>query len=211
MAHQAEWPSLRVGRHLTSDDGACLMELVSVAAGEPWSDHPACTHPLLSHVARRVNDATSDRHRAALIRFVPALAQATSDDPRAFAGIAASCTGVALEDAPSVLLRTLNAAAVRRTGSHDTRRHPLYVHGTAFRSVDLAVLAVLKRPQETADLALRRMLSASLLALPVRHPLPDGLPRAASPRSLPRGLTAAGKPRGSAAAPYGTTNAPSPR
>ena len=166
MTQQAERPGPRAGRHLTSEDGACLMELVSVAAGEPWSDHPACTHPLLSHVARRVNDATSDRGRAALVRFVPALTVANCEDPLAFARVAASCTRVAMEDDRSVLLRALHAAAVRRSRSDGTRRHGLYLHGTAFRSVDLAVLAVLDRPQDGADLALRRMLSMSLRAVP---------------------------------------------
>ncbi len=35
------------------------MELASYLAGERWSDHPACTHPLLAAVARDVNDYTS--------------------------------------------------------------------------------------------------------------------------------------------------------
>ena len=34
-----------VGAHLVPEDGACVMEAVSKAAGEPWSDTPACTHP----------------------------------------------------------------------------------------------------------------------------------------------------------------------
>jgi hypothetical protein len=177
MAHRADRPFLGVGSHLTSDDGACLMELVSVAAGEPWCDDPACTHPLLSHVARRVNDATSDHRRADLARFIPALTRASSDDPLAFARIAASCTQVAMEDDLSVLLRALHAAAVRRAGSDDRRRHTLYAHGTAFRSVDLAVLAVLGRPEAVADLALRRMLSTSLRAVhgPQLSPAGHGL------------------------------------
>ena len=36
------------------------MEFASYLAGERWSDHPRCTHPLLSAVARLVNDNTSD-------------------------------------------------------------------------------------------------------------------------------------------------------
>jgi hypothetical protein len=57
-----------VGAHLVPADGACLMEAVSQAAGEPWSDTPACTHPLLSHLARLVNDASSDQGRQELVR-----------------------------------------------------------------------------------------------------------------------------------------------
>lgn len=179
MSRQGDRPILMVGQHLTFDDGACLMELVSVAAGERWSDHPACTHPLLAHVARRVNDATSDRQRSDLAHFVPALTVANTDDVHAFARIAASCVQIALADEPSILLHALHAAVARRSGSGDTRRHLLYNRGTAFRSVDLAVLAVQGRPPDVADLALRRMLSASIRCVHGPQPSPH------TPRSTP--------------------------
>ena len=165
VTRHGDGPTLRVGQHLTFDDGACLMELVSAAVGEPWSDHPARTHPLVAHVARRVNDATSDRRRADLADFIPALTQANAADPHAYARIAAACTQVALAAAPSSLLRILHAAAARRCGSGDTRRHVLYSHGAAFRSVDLAVFAVQRRSPDAADDALRAMLVASLRAV----------------------------------------------
>lgn len=50
-------PILSRGKHLNPRDGACVMELVSVLAGERWSDHPRCTHPALAELARLVNDA----------------------------------------------------------------------------------------------------------------------------------------------------------
>ena len=53
-------PVLSRGHHRTPRRGACFMELASVLAGERWSDHPACTHPLLAELARLVNDDTSD-------------------------------------------------------------------------------------------------------------------------------------------------------
>ncbi|MEP6481552.1 MAG: hypothetical protein ABJA94_06040 [Rhodoglobus sp.] len=46
------------------------MEFVSYLAGERWSDHPACTHPLLAALAREVNDLTSDAERGELLPFV---------------------------------------------------------------------------------------------------------------------------------------------
>ena len=164
MALQGDWPILRVGAHLSSDDGACLMELVSVAAGEPWSDHPACTHPLLAHVARRVNDATSDRRRSELAGFIPALTRANSDSASVFARIAASCTQIALAEKPSILLDILHSVAVRRS-TPGARRHTLYIHGAAFRSVDLAVFVLVGRPTDVADEALRRMLGNALQAV----------------------------------------------
>ena len=56
-------PLLSRGKHRNPRKGACFVELVSYLAGERWSDHPACTHSLLTSVARLVNDHTSDEGR----------------------------------------------------------------------------------------------------------------------------------------------------
>jgi hypothetical protein len=66
------------------------MELVSVSAHEWWSDAPDCTHPLLAHLPRRANDATSDLNRAALGSYVQTLVRASTNGPRAYARIAAA-------------------------------------------------------------------------------------------------------------------------
>ena len=57
-------PVLSSGSHDNPREGACIMEYVSLLAGEPWSDHPACTHPVLAAMARAVNDRipSADRH-----------------------------------------------------------------------------------------------------------------------------------------------------
>ena len=57
-------PVLARGKHRSPRQGACFMEMASVLANEPWSDRPRCTHPLLSQLARLVNDHTSDAGRA---------------------------------------------------------------------------------------------------------------------------------------------------
>ena len=41
------------GKHLNATDGTCLMELVSVLAGEPFTDQPSCVHPTLAALARQ--------------------------------------------------------------------------------------------------------------------------------------------------------------
>lgn len=66
-------PLLSRGRHRRPAKGACFMELASVLAGERWTDHPACTHPLLGELARMVNDASSDDHRSELAVLVPSV------------------------------------------------------------------------------------------------------------------------------------------
>ncbi|PZG03696.1 hypothetical protein C1J01_45605 [Nonomuraea aridisoli] len=72
------------------------MELASYLAGERWSDHPSCTHPLLAALARLVNDNTSDESRSKLVRLVPSIIGLTSDDLRVDAQIALRCATTAL-------------------------------------------------------------------------------------------------------------------
>lgn len=78
----AAMPVLSRGKHRSPRKGACFMELASYLAGERWSDHPACTHPLLAAIARHVNDCTSDAGRPRLAALIPAVIGLTTDDPR---------------------------------------------------------------------------------------------------------------------------------
>ena len=66
-------PVLSRGKHRSARKGACFMEMASVLANEPWSDHPRCTHPLLAHLARLVNDYTSDDNRSELAVMIPSV------------------------------------------------------------------------------------------------------------------------------------------
>ena len=72
------------------------MELASYLAGEPWSDHPRCTHPLVAVVARLVNDHMSDGQRQRLSPLIPEVIGLTSDDGRVDANIALRCATSAL-------------------------------------------------------------------------------------------------------------------
>jgi hypothetical protein len=72
------------------------MELASLLAGERWSDHPACTHPLLAAVARHVNDHTSDAGRQRLTDLIPSVIGLTADDLHIDARIALGSAIMAL-------------------------------------------------------------------------------------------------------------------
>ena len=72
------------------------MELASYLAGERWSDHPACTHPLLAALARDVNDYTSDAARGQLAGLIPSVIRLTGDDLHIDARIALFCARLAL-------------------------------------------------------------------------------------------------------------------
>jgi len=74
-------PVLSRGKHRNPRKGACFMELASFLAGERWSDHPACTHPLLAALARLVNDRTTDANRQWLATLIPSVIGLSSDDP----------------------------------------------------------------------------------------------------------------------------------
>ncbi len=71
------------------------MEMASFLAGERWSDHPACTHPVLAAVARTVNDLVDDRYRQRLVVRIPDVIGLTSPDPRVSFLIARRCALVA--------------------------------------------------------------------------------------------------------------------
>jgi hypothetical protein len=89
-------PLLSRGKHRNPRKGACFMELASVLAGERWSDHPACTHPLLAAVARHVNDHTTDAGRQRLAGLIPAVIGLTGDGLRIDARIALRAATTAL-------------------------------------------------------------------------------------------------------------------
>lgn len=75
-------PVLSRGKHRTPRSGGCFMEFASYLAGESWSDHPACTHPVLASLARMVNDCTSDEARSRLTVLIPSVIGLRGDDRR---------------------------------------------------------------------------------------------------------------------------------
>lgn len=72
------------------------MEYASYLAGERWSDHPSCTHPLLAGVARAVNDHMSDAGRSDLVEMIPSVIGLNSDDPILDVAIAVRCAAEAI-------------------------------------------------------------------------------------------------------------------
>lgn len=105
-------PVLSRGKHRSPRKGACFMELASYLAGEKWSDHPACTHPLLAGVARSVNDHISDEGRPRLAILIPSVIGLTSDDPHAIAHIALRCARKALPVASADRQRAMAVAVL---------------------------------------------------------------------------------------------------
>lgn len=57
------------GRHKSPDEGACVMELASMLAGEPFSDHPASVCPVIAAFLRAYNDSVDDERRQHLYPY----------------------------------------------------------------------------------------------------------------------------------------------
>jgi hypothetical protein len=74
-------PTLSAGSHDADHGEACVMEYVSLLAGEEWSDRPECTHPMLAHEARTANDLLRDSDRTRLVPLIGRLFGTTEDSP----------------------------------------------------------------------------------------------------------------------------------
>lgn len=57
------------GKHHSPDEGACVMELASMLAGEPFSDQPASVCPVIGSFLRAYNDAIDDDRRQDLYAY----------------------------------------------------------------------------------------------------------------------------------------------
>ena len=102
-------PVLSRGKHRNPRKGACFMELASYLAGEPWSDHPDCTHALLAALARDVNDHVGDEARREIAPLAPEVIGLNLDDPIIDALLARE---VALAALPIASARRQRVAAV---------------------------------------------------------------------------------------------------
>ena len=60
---------LSKGKHTSPEDGACVMELASMLAGEPFTDHPASVCPVIGSFLRSYNDSIDERRRQSLYEY----------------------------------------------------------------------------------------------------------------------------------------------
>ena len=60
---------LAKGKHSSADDGACVMELASMLAGEPFTDHPASVCPVIGSFMRAYHDSVDDSRRQDLYAY----------------------------------------------------------------------------------------------------------------------------------------------
>lgn len=179
-------PRLSRGTHSGPQAGACFMEYVSLLAGEPWSDQPRCTHPLLAEVARAVNDSVTQAGRDRLLSLLPTVIGRVSDDPRTGAllvdRLVTSAAALGVTPGPVLRahqrrarrrLRRLDAAAQRRTWTVSTLTGPVralgavaYQEGPGVRAVDAVCRAVARLPAARRDEAFRSLLISAIDTIP---------------------------------------------
>ncbi|WP_251038893.1 hypothetical protein [Agromyces sp. ISL-38] len=120
------------------------MEFASYLSGERWSDHPACTQGTLAHLARMVNDRTTDSGRARLTPLIPTVIGLTSDDPLLDVLLAVRAAHAALP-----------VVAVERQRSQAVAVHVaiavLAVHGDAFAAEGSELARAALRAAPAAD------------------------------------------------------------
>ena len=64
---------LSQGKHRDPDHGACVMELASMLAGEPFSDRPRCVDPVIAGFLRTYNDGIDEARRQDLYPLASAV------------------------------------------------------------------------------------------------------------------------------------------
>lgn len=109
------------GSHPSIDDGGCVMEIVSYVAGEPWSDNPACSCPVLGAFMRAWDDGMPDdeTRTRVLAPFIVRLVGSKSS------------RAVERRRADLALDWFVRIACARWLDTHPT----LKVHGDAFRAL----------------------------------------------------------------------------
>jgi hypothetical protein len=139
-------PVLSRGRHRSPRRGACFMEFASFLAGERWSDHPACTHPLLAQLARRVNDAIGDESRQELVPLIPSVVGRLGDD-QTWVALPVTVAAASILEVPESTQRVLAAGLL---GAHRLCAELGPTHG-AIGSKALEVLAVVPHAAAWAE------------------------------------------------------------
>lgn len=108
-------PTLSAGHHRSPRQGACFMEFASFLAGERWSDHPSCTDPTLSTLARAVNDTLHDDRRGELVTDIPRVIGLRGDELRLGLVVALRAAVIALPVASMERQRALAVAIIATT------------------------------------------------------------------------------------------------
>jgi len=137
----ANYQTIRLskGKHTSKEHGACVMELASMLADEPFSDHPASVCPVIASLLRAYNDSVDDRRRQDLYAYAAKVvgSRGSAELERLRAEHVSAWTAQAKTRrwthfllparlralGPKPPLDVLGASAVRSLSTHDDRTH----------------------------------------------------------------------------------------
>jgi hypothetical protein len=130
---------LSKGKHTSHEHGACVIELASMLADEPFSDHPASVCPVIAAVLRAYNDSIDDRRRQDLYAYAAKIVGSRGSKELEGRRVEQVTAWMAKPNArrwtrfllparlramsPKPPLDVLGASAVRSLSSHDDRTH----------------------------------------------------------------------------------------
>jgi hypothetical protein len=138
---------LKRGKHRSPDDGACVMELVSMIAGEEFTDRPATACPVIASFLRAYNDHCTAQHRQDLYELAALVVDTCAD----------------AETEQARLRQIVDTAAGMRRCFHRPRRLPEQTAGPAAERLTMRAAVRLTRCHgagHAATLALVRDLAA---------------------------------------------------
>jgi hypothetical protein len=119
---------LGAGRHASPAHGMCTVELASVLAGEPFSDHPGSVCPVIAAFVRTYNDRVDATRRQDLLPYAARIV-GTRGDREAERARAVRCAGWAIGQRPSLARH----AGLRRLASgHGARLRTTRVRAAAY-------------------------------------------------------------------------------
>jgi hypothetical protein len=129
---------LSKGKHESPEDGACVMELASMLAGEPFDDHPESVCPVIGSFLRAYNDRIDDGRRQDLYAYAakvvgslasPDVQQARAERLRAWA-FELHCSPRLQRLVPARLRALVPTLPVELVGSHAVCAIPRHDDGT---------------------------------------------------------------------------------
>lgn len=143
--------TLSKGNHRSPEEGACVMELASMLAGDPFSDHPLSVCSVIATFLRRYNDYLDDKRRQDLYRYASLVVgtRASVQVQRARAEHLASWSSDMRERRRSPLLPRAAAGMLARlsrppSGIDSLARHALRSIGTITDETHLAALTLVE-------------------------------------------------------------------
>ncbi|WP_410788597.1 hypothetical protein [Kribbella sp. C-35] len=96
----------------------CVLELVSRLAREPWTDRPACVHPVLGAVARAAHDHSTSAGRRELLPLAPRFLDTNRVGFEPSARLVALCVSTALTNGELTTDERHRLTAANQTAQH---------------------------------------------------------------------------------------------